>query len=130
MKVQDVARTVMRTSGITQTQLAERLGKAGPSTISMILSGRSMKVDNLLTILNECGYDLIAKSRDGVRSDYLIGDGELTQKPAKSETKLRDLVREMVAEELRRQNPDKQEKPMRIMFAEDEEQGTELQPDI
>lgn len=130
MKVQDVAKTVMRTSGITQTYLAEKLGKAGPSTISMILSGRSMKVDNLLTILNECGYDLIAKSRDGVRPDYLIGDGELTQQPAKSEVKLRDIVREMVAEELRKQNLDKQENAMRIRFAEDEEQGMELHPDI
>ena len=129
MKVQDVAKTVMRTSGITQTQLAEKLGKAGPSTISMILSGRSMKVENLLTILNECGYDLIAKSRDGVRSDYLIGEGDI-EKQAKSEVKLRELVHQMVVEELKKQKREKQEAALQITFANDETYDEELPPDI
>lgn len=126
MRAQDVAKIVMRSSGMTQGQLAEALGKAGPSTVSMILSGRNMKVDDLLVILNECGYDLIVKSRDGVRSDYLIGDGELEQ-PKRSEKRLRAIVHEMVVDELKRMNAEKKKDAvLKIQFADEGEQEPDL----
>lgn len=126
MRAQDVAKIVMRSSGITQGQLAETLGKAGPSTVSMILSGRNMKVDDLLVILNECGYDLIVKSRDGVRPDYLIGDGEMEQ-PKRSEKRLRAIVHEMVVDELKRMNAEKKKDAvLKIQFADEDEQEPDL----
>ena len=72
MRVQDVVKQIMKENGITQQMLAEKVGKAGQSTISMILNGRSMKVENLLMILDECGYEMVFRSHDDSKPEYTI----------------------------------------------------------
>jgi len=102
MKVQEVCRAVIKTSGLTQKEIAERHGKSGQSSISMMFQSRSMRVDSLLMILNDCGYDLIARSRNKDLPNYVIGD-ELNEDYLMNEARfdrLRDIVREVVKEEL------------------------------
>ena len=103
MRVQDVAKSIMKLSGVTQGDLAEKFGKAGQSTISMILNGRSMKVESLLQILDVCGYELIAKSKDGKRPEYLIGEasGEQIRSANYDEERIRAIVEEVVARKMK-----------------------------
>jgi transcriptional regulator with XRE-family HTH domain len=104
MKVQEVCRAVIRTSGLTQKDIAERHGKSGQSTISMMFQSKSMRVEGLLMILNDCGYDLIARSRNKDLPNYVIGD-ETNEDYLMNEARfdrLRDIVREVVQEELKK----------------------------
>lgn len=103
MKAQDVIRSVMKQSNVTQQELANRLNKSGPSTISMLLRNSNMRIDVMTKILDICGYDLVARSRDGVRQDYVIDDGETRiESLMSSDAKLRQVIRSMVDAELKR----------------------------
>ena len=101
MKVNEVAKTIMKISNVTQKDLADKYGKSGQSTISMILSAKNMRIDNLLMILNECGYQLVARSVDGDRPEYIIGDEHAVCNVGdNSRDAIKDVIRETVAEEL------------------------------
>ena len=110
MRVQDVCKAVIKSSGQTQKEIAERHGKSGQSSISMMFQSRSMRVDSLLMILNECGYDLVARSRNASGPSYVIGD-DLDEDYLKTELKFDDAmssirqvisgyVKDMVLEEM------------------------------
>lgn len=106
MKVQDVARSVMKITKTTQHDIAEKAGLAGQGTIGMYLNSKSMRVDSLLTILNGCGYELIARDVNGSLPEFVIGE-EAVQSDRKSEEeeKLREMIRAIVREELGKGTP-------------------------
>ena len=103
MRVQDVVKQIMKENGITQQMLAEKVGKAGQSTISMILNGRSMKVENLLMILDECGYEMVFRSHDDSKPEYTIGDvhKEHVQVKQSDEDRIREIVEDVVARKMK-----------------------------
>lgn len=74
MDVHEVARRVMKDKKLSQGEVAARAGMKGQSAVGMWLSGKSMRVDNLLKILDACGYDLIVKDRSGENQSYRISD--------------------------------------------------------
>ena len=94
MTVQEVARGVMKVTGTSQTEVANRAGLTGQSTVSMYLQSKSMRVENLLTILNACGYELVARSADGRLPEFVIGERLCMQESVD------DIVRKAVAEAL------------------------------
>lgn len=101
MRAQDIIRSVIRISGKTQQQLADELGKSSQGTISMMLQNKNMRIDNIVQLLNTCDYDIVARSRDGVRPEFVFGggsDGASTSNV--SDVKLKTLIRQVVAEEL------------------------------
>lgn len=75
MTVQEVVKAVIKGSGLTQKDIADRNGKCGGNAISMMIKSNSMRVDNLVMILNSCGYELVARSGDGSKPEYVIGNG-------------------------------------------------------
>jgi len=103
MRVQDVTKQILKESGITQQQLAERFGKASQGTISMLLNGRTMKVENLLLILDECGYEMVLRSRDEGRPEYVINNEQSQRIPVKStdDDRIREIVEDVVAKKIR-----------------------------
>lgn len=107
MRAQDIIRSVIRVSGKTQQQLAEELGKASQGTISMMLQNRNMRIDNIVTLLNACDYEVVARSRDGARPEFVFGnnpDGMSNGIP--SDMKLKELIRKVVNEELAKKEED------------------------
>ena len=99
MTVQEVAKGVLKAAGKTQTQIADELGLAGQSSIGTFFRSKSMRVDNLLKILNKCGYELVARSADGKHPEFVIGD-VLHEDPPTEEDRIAELVRKTIAEEL------------------------------
>lgn len=103
MDAKEVARTVMRTTKTSQTEVAQRMGLTGQSNVSMFLQSKSMRVEALLTILHGCGYQLIARDPSGKYPTFVIGEdvgpiepttvGKATDEAA---------VRKIVAEEIAR----------------------------
>ena len=105
MMVQDILRSIIRLSGKKQQEIADELGKSSQGTISMMLQNRNMKIENIMQLLNVCGYELVARSRDGVRPEFVFGNysgGALDS--ASSDMKLREMIRVLVSEELDRRD--------------------------
>jgi len=107
--VQEVAKAVMKTTGITQQKIAEMAGLAGQGTIGMYLNSKSMRVDSLLTILNACGYELVARSGDGQGPEYVIGENVSERYKKSEDDRIAELVRKAVAEELAKREVDAKE---------------------
>lgn len=101
MRAQDIIRSVIRVSGKTQQQIADELGKSSQGTISMMLQNRNMRIENIITLLNACDYEVVARSKDGVRPEFVFGNnpGGMTD-GAMSEMKLKEMIRKVVTEEL------------------------------
>ena len=105
MTVQEVAKQVMRDRGYSQGEVAKRAGMKGQSSVGMLLQGKSMRVDNLIKIMEACGYDLIVKDREGSGNTYRISEQEgIDIVSGASSTQgndvFRDMVREIVREEM------------------------------
>ena len=101
MTVQEVARDVMKITGTTQQAIAEQNGLAGQSSIGTFLRSKSMRVDNLLMILNTCGYELVARSADGKHPEFVIGEKLSVPERDPMEVKVEELVRKALAAEFR-----------------------------
>lgn len=106
MKEQEVIRRVMKEKHMTQTDVAVACGKKNQSYISMLLQGKSMRVDNLVKVLNACGYDLVAIDRSGLGRKFTVTDGaseedEPDENEATVEDRLRSMIEKMVDEKIR-----------------------------
>lgn len=64
MNEKDTVRAAMAARGVNQTMLAEMAGLKRQSNVSEMLRGRSMRVDNLVLLLDALGFDLIVKDRN------------------------------------------------------------------
>jgi hypothetical protein len=102
MTVQEVAKSVIKVTGKTQTQLAEECGFAGQSSIGTFFRSKSMRVDNLLKILNACGYELVARSGDGKHPEFVIGEKLSIPERDPMEVKIEEMVRKAIETELGR----------------------------
>ena len=103
MTVQEVAKSVMKITGTTQQEIAERNGLAGQSSVGTFLRSKSMRVDNLLMILNTCGYELVARSADGSHPDFVIGEKlsvDVSDQTNSDDARLNEMVKKAVAEAL------------------------------
>jgi len=99
MTVQEVAKNVMAVTHTTQAEVAERAGMSGQGAVGMFLKSKSMRVESLMQILSVCGYELVARDRSGRYPEFVIGD-VCTDQRRDDDSRLRDMVRAMVAEEL------------------------------
>ena len=113
MTVQEVARAVMQVSGMTQQAIAEKAGRSGQAAIAMYLKSKSMRVEAFTMILDACGYELVARSKSGNYPEFVIGD-EATEAPKQEivgkTDELREMIREILAEELAKGTPGRKKK--------------------
>lgn len=62
MKSNEVVRTVMSADGITQANLAAKLGYSGQSAVGNALSRENgMRVDVFVKMMNAMGYDVVVR---------------------------------------------------------------------
>lgn len=104
MTIQDAVRAAMVSAHMTQREVAEAIGAAGQSKVSMALQSKNMRTDTAVSFLNACGFELIARGPHG--EEYVIGDEVC---PSTGETESADdtdalsvLVKKLVKEELDR----------------------------
>lgn len=109
MTAQEAVRCIMKTNGITQTDVAEKIGKSQNGVAMFLKSGTSMRIDNLLKLLDVCGYDLIVVDRNGAAPSYRISNEEGLDVVGSERTSVapttpdyKELIREVVADELRK----------------------------
>ena len=102
MTLHEVAKSVMKITGTTQQQIAEKAGLAGQGTVGMYLQSKSMRVDALLTILNGCGYDLVARDPNGKYPEFVIGESQRNEVNTKNGNDIESIVRKIVDEEIAR----------------------------
>ena len=101
MKVQEVAKRVMKDAGMTQTDVAKKSGIAGQSSIGMFLKSKSMRVDSLLIILDACGFELVARRANGKGPEYVIDGKEgVPEEQGTVDPAMSDAIRAIVAEEI------------------------------
>ena len=87
----------MKEKQMTQMDVAIACGKKNQSYISMLLQGKSMRVDNLVKVLNACGYDLVAVDRSGLGRKFTVTDGALEEdEPDENEATVEDRLRSMI----------------------------------
>lgn len=101
MQVQDAIKAAMKLKGMTQGEVAEKLG-TGQSNLSMQLrSGNGMRLEGLLRMANACDYDVVLVDRKNASNTYVIGDGDSVQlQPSQDDKELEDMIRRIVADEL------------------------------
>ena len=99
MTIQEAIKAAQKTKGLTQGDLAEKLG-TGQSNLSMRLkSGNRMLVENLLGMANACGYDVVLVDRGDTRNAFVIGDRDnVAMAPGDEAFDVR--IREIVADEI------------------------------
>lgn len=68
MNEKDILRETMLLGGITQTELARRMGFRHQSRIGNILLQRSLGVDMMAKLLDVMGYDLVVRGREEVQA--------------------------------------------------------------
>lgn len=109
MKEQEVIRRVMKEKQMTQMDVAVACGKKNQSFISMLLQGKSMRVDNLVKVLNACGYDLVAVDRSGLGRKFTVTE-EPTEEDDREENgetledRIRSMIEKVVDEKIRERN--------------------------
>lgn len=69
MNEKDAIRKAMAVRGINQTILADRANLKRQSNVSEMLRGRSLRVDNLVRLLNAMDFDVVIKDRNGANRD-------------------------------------------------------------
>lgn len=102
MTVHEVAKNVMKITGTTQQRIADMAGLAGQGTVGMYLQSKSMRVEALLTILNCCGYELVARDPNGKYPEFVIGEEQKKTATAPVGNDMEAMVRKIVAEEIGR----------------------------
>lgn len=65
MNEKEIIRKAMEVRGINQTMLAPMAGLKRQSNVSEMLRSKSLRVDNLVLLLNAMGFDVIVKDRNG-----------------------------------------------------------------
>jgi len=65
MNEKEILREAMKARGINQTMLAEMAGLKRQSNVSEMLRSSTMRVDNLVKLLDAMGFDVIVKDRNG-----------------------------------------------------------------
>ena len=64
MGVAETIKKMMKSKKITQTEVAERIGKTQASVAMYLKNANGMRVDNLMNVADACGFDLALVNRD------------------------------------------------------------------
>jgi len=72
MKAQDIVRGVIKITGNTYKTVVEKSGMKWESNISMLLKSNGMRLDRLIKVLDACGYELIARSKEGGYPEFVF----------------------------------------------------------
>lgn len=64
MNEKEVIREAMKARGLNQAMLADAAGLKRQSNVSELLRGNSIRVDNMVKLLDAMGFDLIVKDRN------------------------------------------------------------------
>ena len=105
MTVQEVVKSVIKATGMTQRRLADAAGLSGQGAVSMYLKSKSMRVEALQTMLNACGYELVARDPSGKHPEFVIGDevrpvAAAERDASDEDERLRAMVRKILEEEM------------------------------
>lgn len=98
MEIKEAIKCIMKGKGITQTALAERLGCKQNNISMYIKSNMAIKVENLVKLVNACGYDIVLINRENLENAYTIGGEEEVK--VSGDDDINAMVRRIVAEEL------------------------------
>lgn len=72
MKSEDVLWNALVIDGVTQQQMAERLGYKSHAAITNAMSRKTgMRMDLFVRIMNELGYEIVARRSDG---EFIVTD--------------------------------------------------------
>lgn len=63
MQAIKVLPAILARENVSSTEISRRMGKGRTYLSAVISSGRTPQMDTLVTILDACGYDLIARNR-------------------------------------------------------------------
>lgn len=64
MKCNEIIRTVLKTTGTTQTRLADAMGYAnGQANVSRLLARNDLYVTTLIRLLDKMGYEIVVQPR-------------------------------------------------------------------
>lgn len=61
MSTKEMMRSIVNESGLTLATIAEKAGYKRITNVSEFLRSENMRVDNMVRILNACGYKVIIK---------------------------------------------------------------------
>ena len=61
----DMVRSVMAEEGVTQAELAKRMGYRSQSGLSERLGSRGVSVDKVVSMFEKMGYEIIVRKADG-----------------------------------------------------------------
>lgn len=62
MNARDLMKEIVEESGLSQATIAEKAGYKRATNVSECLRSNNMRVDNMVRILNACGYEVIIRS--------------------------------------------------------------------
>ena len=62
MNARELMKEIVEESGLSQATIAEKAGYKRASNVSECLRSNNMRVDNMVRILNACGYEIIIRS--------------------------------------------------------------------
>ena len=68
----DLVKKAMKERGYTQMKLAKELGYAGSNSIAMQLSGRNMRIDIFVNMLDTLGFDVVVKDRNNRKNVWTV----------------------------------------------------------
>lgn len=73
MKNTDIITAAMDCRGISQTELAGKVGYARPSSINDMLKRKGgPRVDNFVKVLNALGYDVIVRDQYNSKQEWKV----------------------------------------------------------
>lgn len=72
-----IVKAAMRDRKWSMSKLAEESGMRGATNVTGILNrGTSMRVDNLVKMLDAMGYEVIVRDKMGTTTEYRVTDGK------------------------------------------------------
>lgn len=72
MTGKEAMRFAMSERRMTQQEVADKAGYARQTNVSEVLRSDNARIDNLLRILNACGYDLVMVDRNDREKMYVL----------------------------------------------------------
>lgn len=75
MTGREAMRFAMSEKHITQQEVANRAGYVRQTNVSGVLRSDNARVDNMVRILNACGYDLVMIDRENPEKRVVIESG-------------------------------------------------------
>ena len=75
MTGKEAMRYAMSEKHVTQQEVANRAGYVRQTNVSEVLRSENARVDNMVRILNACGYDLVMVDREDPEKQVVIESG-------------------------------------------------------